>query len=349
VLGGAVIGSPIGPPSRALAAPTLTAAAASSATTAASMVDFVMWVAQSDPRSYVRSIAWSAVLGTPQDECVARFVSSDYAYAKQLAAEVAARNSDFVEHVLATHVPAYAPEVHAAARAAARGTVREREVFVASGYVAARERDRRAREASGALQRAIVQADRDFITRLRDHDPGPQVRAAAGRAVRPGGTADDLVEFFTHGWTFAAGLDLHAYRTELVDREAEWRHRLGRLVTEAEQAEHAAREMAGEAGQQAREAAARAWQTVGAQSGPARHAWDDAERHAAAQAAAWRGVADAAADASGPTWDAVGAVAGGHHADWAAERAFAATQAAHWQQLLDRALAAEQGLATPAG
>ena len=52
---------------------------------------------------------------------------------------------------------------------------------------------------------AIVQEDRMFVAVLRDNDPGAQVRAAAGWALRDSATESDLLEFFSHGWGFAAG------------------------------------------------------------------------------------------------------------------------------------------------
>lgn len=309
---------------------------------AASDRAFVRWLAGKDPRSTVRVAAWSALISSTPDEAVAEFLASGFDYAKQRAAQARARNLDFAKRVLATHTAEYSPEVHAAAKRAVNGTDADRERFARTGYAAAKERDRLAREAAGEQARAIVQADRDFVAALRDNDPGPQVRASAAWALRPGATDGDLVEFFAYGWASGASLDLEMFRTRAADNDAAWRVTISRLVVEAQAAEQAALEASGEAAEQARQAAARAWQAAGDGTGPARTAWTDAQSTADAQAANWRAVVEAANVATGPNWAAIAGPAAATEGEWAAEREFAAEQARFWTALREQARAGEE-------
>jgi hypothetical protein len=313
---------------------------------AASDKQFVRWVAGKDPRSTVRVSAWSALISNNPDAAVAAFLRSGYDYAKRRAAETRARNLDFAKRVLSTHTAEHSPEVHAAAKRAVNGTDTDRELFARTGYAAAKERDRQAREAAGEHARAIVQADRDYVAMLRDHDPGPQIRASAAWALRPGSTDSDLVEFFAYGWASGAALDLATFCTQAADNDAVWRVRVARLVTDAQAAERAAQEASGEAAEKAREAAAQAWRDAGDGTDPARSAWRDAQTIADAQAANWRAVVIAATAATGPNWEAVIDPARANEAEWIAEQEFAAEQARFWTALLEQALAGEERMRT---
>lgn len=301
--------------------------------------DFVLWLAQYDERASVRSAAWSAWLSDEGYPAIQRFFDSEYDFAEQLSAGSRARNQEFVAYVLATCVPAYAPEVCAAARRAARGTDADRETFVRTGHAAAKERDRRVREAAGKQAAALVEADRAFVAALRVSDPGAQVRAAAAWALRPGSTDGDLVEFFSYGWAHAAGLDVRAYRTQLANDDVAWRRTLNQLITAAQTAEHEAQQAAGEAAK--RRAAAEAWAKVAGHTGPARVAWQRAEQVALAQAETWRQVAAAAAANQSPNWTPVLGAADTMGRQWALERDQAGAQSAYWIGLFQRALAAE--------
>lgn len=312
--------------------------------------DFVLWLAQYDERAMVRSTAWNALFG--DDDVAAgieRFFATEWADAELLAEGARQRNKDFVAYVVATCVPAYSPEVCAAAQAASRGTDAQREAFVRTGYAAAKERDRRAREATGEQAAALVEADRAYVAALRDNDPGDQVRLAAAWALRDGATDSDLVEFFSHSWAHAAGLDVRAHRTELAKGTADWRRTIADLTEKARTAELEARDAAGEAAAQARAAASRAWGAVAQSADTAQVAWQHAEQVALNQAETWRQVAAAAAGAESSNWTPILNASNGIGEQWAAERQLARTQAAYWTGLYEQALKAEHAWAqTPA-
>jgi hypothetical protein len=310
---------------------------------------WVRYLAGSDSRSTVKAAAWKALTSSNVDGAIARFIVSDFPYAKKRAADAKVRNADFARRVLATHTAEFAPEVHAAAQYALDHADADREYFARTGYAAAKERDRLAREASGEQAAALAQADRDFVTLLRDHDPGEQVRAAAAFALRPAATDADLVEFFAHDWVNAAALDLEAFRIRCVDADMLWRATSADLLARARTAEQAARDAAGEAAEQLRAVAARAWAEAGAQTGPARVAWAQARQVAEEQAANWQQVAQVAGGATGLTWQAIAGTAGLTADGWAAERQNAAEQAAYWQALYAEALAGELRTSVPGG
>ncbi|WP_199752372.1 hypothetical protein [Actinoplanes sp. ATCC 53533] len=289
-------------PLAAFAAP----AAATATSSAAADLVFVRWLSIKDPRQTVRSAAWTAIISSAQDRAIAQFLTGGYQSAKMRATTTQARNLDFAKRVQATSVPEVSPEVHEAARFAVDGTDTDRTHFARTGYAAAKQRDRLAREADGEYARALSQFDRDFVAAVRDHDPGEQVRASAAWALRTGATDSDVVEFLTYGWINGAALDLDLRRARLADSDTAWRTTVNRLVTEAQAAEQAALAAGQEGAKQARAAAARAWEAVGDQTGPARSAWSDAEAVAQAQAENWRAVAAAALAATGPNWAPIG-------------------------------------------
>jgi hypothetical protein len=310
---------------------------------------WVRHLAGRDSRSTVKAAAWRALTSSNVDAAIARFIAADFPYAKKRAADAKIRNADFARRVLATHTAEFAPEVHAAAQYALDHYDADREYFARTGYAAAKERDRQAREATGAQVAALAQADRDFVALLRDQDPGEQVRAAATFALRPAATDADLVEFFAHDWVAAAALDVESFGIRCVDSDMLWRATSAGLVARARAAEQAARDTAGEAALHLREAAARAWREAGAQTGPARVAWAQAQQVAEEQAANWRRVAQVAGGATGPNWQAIAGTAGVTADSWAAEQQNAAEQAAYWEALYAEALAGELRTSTPGG
>ncbi|MEV4348276.1 hypothetical protein AB0J83_27785 [Actinoplanes sp. NPDC049596] len=298
-------------------------------------------VASFDSRSSVRAAAWGALVSSDVDAALIRFWDSGYNFAKSRAALNDSRNTDFCQRVLATHTVEFAPEVHAAAAYALGKNAAARESFARTGYEAAKARDRQAREATGAQAAALEQFDRDYVALLRDNDPGEQVRAAATYTLRPAATDADLVEFFAYGWANAAELDVAAFRMRVSDEDARWRAGIERLVADAQAAEQAALATAGEAAEQARATAARAWADVATRTGTPRVLWADAEQVARAQAANWQQVVAAANGATGLNWQAVVGSSGTTAASWAAEQEQAAEQVAYWSGLFADALAGE--------
>ncbi len=306
---------------------------------------FVGWLARSDPRANVRSSAWAALISSNGDAAIAQFLESGLPYAIGRAERSKQRNINFIERVLAAHLPTNSPYVHGAARYALDGSDADRAAFVQSGYAAAKARDREMREQAAKHAAALVQADRDFVAQVRDNDPGAQVRAAAAYATRPAATDGDLVEFFAFDWASAAAADLVAYRTRCANDNAVWRATIHRLVSEATAAEKAARETGEEA---KRQEAALAWRTVGQTAGPAQVAWAGAEQVALTQAQVWQNVAQAAGSASASHWDPIAGAAPVTAEQWADEQKNAAEQAAYWTGQYQRALAAELAMQTPA-
>lgn len=298
-----------------------------------------------DPRATVRAAATTAYIDDAQDDAIARFLATDYAFAVELARESDATNLDFVRRVLETYLPEFAPEVHAAAQRVVNGSPSEREAFVRVGYAAAQDRDRLAREKSGEAKRAIIEADRAFVRNVGQTDPGEQVRAAASFALRPGAGDGGLVEFFAYGWAGGGRLDLDVHRARAADNDITWRMTATRLAKEALAAEKAASEASEEAAEHLRAQAAQAWRAAAEQTGPARSAWAEAAELSARQAENWRAVAAAAQAATGPNWQAIGGPAVGNEQQWSAEHDWAGERAQYWRDLLAEAQAGETRMA----
>ncbi len=294
----------------------------------------------------MRADAWVA-WAVGEDWAIEEFLENGLAAAERRAAETNSVNSDFCRRILSTYTAEFAPEVHAAAQWALLGADSDRAAFVAQGFAAAEARDRRVREEDGSQERAIVEEDRRYIRELGATDPGPQVRAAAAWALRPGSTDADLVEFFAYGWATAARLDLETHRLRDAEQEARRQVAIRRLITDAREAEQAALEAAEDIVEQARATAASAWRKAAGQAGPARTAWTDAEQVARAQAANWRAVAEAAANATGPNWKAIAATAGDTATEWSAEQGWADGQTRFWADLLQQALDGETRMTSP--
>ncbi|WP_245788498.1 hypothetical protein [Amycolatopsis marina] len=305
---------------------------------------WVRYLASAHPYSTVRTAAWSALISSAPDAAIDAFIDSGYDYAVSRAQERRSRNLDFIRRVYETTTAEYSPEVHAeAGRLLGRNaTDSERELFVRSGYEDARTRDREYRDAVGEQERALVQADWDYVRLLSTDDPGEQVRLSASHAVREGATEDDLVEFFAYGWATGARLDLEVFRMRHAHDNMAWRATLTRLIADAQAAEQAAREAGEEAKEQAKTTAVQAWRQVGEHTGPARSGWTDAEEFALRQAENWRAVLAAATAAEGPNWAAILDPAGESETAWLAERNAAAQQAAYWESVLRQSREAEQ-------
>ncbi|WP_103343113.1 hypothetical protein [Amycolatopsis sp. CA-126428] len=333
----------------ALLATGVTPAYAGQGTTAVAAAPSADWVwvrylARAHPYSTVRTAAWSALVSSAPDAAIAEFLATGYDYAVSRAQEGRARNLDFVRRVYETTTAEYAPEVHAEAQRllGSGGTDSARDLFVRSGYEAAKARDRVYRDAVGEQKRALLQRDRETVAALAANDPGEQVRLSASYALRQGATDDDLVEFFAYGWTTGARLDLEVYRIRRAGENMRWRAAVIGLVADAEAAERAAREAGEEAKAQAKAAAVRAWQEVGAQTAPARSGWEQAGEVAARQAGNWHAVVLAATAAQGPNWTSILQPAQDTEVAWQSETDDTAHQVDYWAALSQQALDGEQ-------
>ncbi|MEU4690918.1 hypothetical protein [Actinoplanes sp. NPDC023714] len=334
--------APVWAPSPAWASGTVSA---QSFDQAAEDLIYVRYLAGYDPRALVRTAAWNALAPAKPEQVpalVARFLSSGLPYAVGRAEQLAARNADFARRVLATHTAEYAPEVHAAAQFALANGTSALEAFARTGYAAAMQRDRTAREAAGEQAAALLQSDREYVAHLRDHDPGPQVRAAAGLALRAEATDADLVEFYAYDWAAAAAVDLTTLKTQCINGDMKWRAAVKTLLPAAIAAQEAANKAEGEAKALAKEQALRAWKKVTAEASPAKSTWESAAEVAHLQAENWAAVAQAAAEsADNPNWESIGNSAQANAQQWATEQTNAAGQAAYWTNLYEQALAGE--------
>jgi hypothetical protein len=306
--------------------------------------DFLHYLATAHPYSTVRTAAWSVLISSSPDEALAEFDRTGFDYAVSLAEERRNRNLDFIRRVYETTTFEYSPEVHSEAKRllGSGATDSERELFVRSGYEAAKSRDRSYRDEVGEQKRALIRRDWDFVRLLSTNDPGEQVRLSASYAVREGATDDDLVEFFAYGWATGSRLDLEVFRIRQSADNMKWRATITQLIADAEAAEKAAREASEEANEQAKAAAIRAWQQAGTETAPARSSWGEAQEFALRQAENWRAVLEAANATQGPNWTSIIDPARTAETSWLSERAMAAQQAAYWNALLQQALDGEQ-------
>jgi hypothetical protein len=305
---------------------------------------WVRYLAGAHPYGTVRTAAWSALVSSDPDAALVEFDQTGYDYAVSRAQERRSRNLDFIRRVYETTTFEYSPEVNSETRRllGSGATDSQRELFVRSGYEAAKSRDRSYRDEIGEQKRALVQRDRDFVRLLSTNDPGEQVRLSASHAVRDGATDDHLVEFFAYGWATGSRLDLEVFRMRQANDNMKWRATVTRLIADAQAAEKAAREASEETKAQAKATAVRAWQQVGTETAPARSSWTDAQEFAQRQADNWRAVLEAATAAQGPNWTAMVEPARSAEATWLTEQGAAQQQAAYWNALLQQALAAEQ-------
>ncbi|GAA1635545.1 hypothetical protein GCM10009828_074400 [Actinoplanes couchii] len=319
--------------------------AAAAVDPAAADLTYVTYLALYDTRALVRVAARNAITVEARlvKAAVARFLKSEMPFAVSYSRELNAANADFAERILATHTPEFAPEVHAAAQFALSRGAAALDAFAKTGYAEAKQRDRVAREAVGEQAAALRAEDRAFVAGLRDTDPGMNVRAAAGHAVRADGSDADVVEFFAYDWAAAAAVDLEILKVRCADADMVGRSNLTQLETNARNAEQAALAAAGEARAQKLAAAARAWELVGDQAEPLLGTWAEAERVAVEQAAHWRQIAlDAAAAAAGnPNWESAAGSAQATAQQWQVERDNAAARAAFWAGRHEEALAGE--------
>jgi len=335
---------------RALAAglPSVTALTAMSPEQLEAERFFVQWLSINDPYEAVRSAARSVLSSRAGATAVMDFLESGYLAATAYAERMLARNVAYTQRMVATHRVEYYPRVNAAGRRALQaGTEAELKQFVSTGFNAARELDRQG-IADDKLRADLVEGDdRAFVVLLSDRDPGAQVRAWAGRAVAPGTTASDVAEFLNYGWVSAASLDMQTFHRQCADADRQWLVTSHDLVLAAEKAEAEARGTAGEAKQQLLAAAARAWVAVGAQTGPGRVAWAEAEQVALRQADTWLRISTTAAAAVSPHWQTIAGTAAGTREQWLAEQRHAAGRVAAWNALLERAHRAEAALSAP--
>nr|WP_042192357.1 hypothetical protein [Kibdelosporangium sp. MJ126-NF4] len=297
------------------------------------------------PYATVRMAAWDVRTSSDKPAAYAYFSKKDggYDFARKLGEQRKQQNLYFIQRVYDTTTTEYSPEVHSeAGRLLGSGVPdSEREAFVQYGYAAAKARDRSYRDELAAQKQALVQRDRDFVRTLAGSDPGEQVRQVAAYAVREGATDDDLVEFFAFSWSLGARMDIEATRVRHANNTMKWRATITQLIADAQLAEKTALEASEEAKEQAKSAAARAWQQVGEQTQPARSSWSQAQEFAQQQAQNWHAVLEAAQAAQGPNWSSIIDPAKTTINAWETEKTVASQQTTYWNGLLQQAIDGE--------
>ncbi|MFD8494922.1 hypothetical protein [Amycolatopsis sp. NPDC059657] len=294
-------------------------------------------IAKRDPRPEVQTSAWTALLSSRGDEAIAEFLATGLDKARARAIDNARRNTDIIQRTITTSLPG--SNVRVTAERALRGTDAERDEYVRTGFAKAQEADRLNDNKYQEHVAKQAQADRDYVTRLSVDDPGPQVRAAASRALRTGDDAD-IADFFTYYWPSAAKLDDEAFRMFTADRDVIWHNTVRRLQEAALAAERAERESSGALADKARADAIAAWRSISDQADVSSVNWGAERDKALAQAASWATVADYARTATtDQDWASVLARAGANQKSWADEAEWAIAQAAKWTGIADQARA----------
>jgi hypothetical protein len=194
---------------------------------------------------------------------------------------------------------------------------------------------------SVARQQLVPPAEEDwaYVAELAAHDPGPQVRAAASRALSRH-TDVALDQFFQIFWPFAADLDEDAFRRPIEDRDHSAHYSAGLWTDSAEAEEKDERESTSGLAEAHRSRAIDAWRQVEAVAGKANVDWAADQAEASRRADAWTAVADHARTATtGRDWAAVVALGESHHTSWAETSASAQANSDSWKATADHARA----------
>jgi hypothetical protein len=294
-------------------------------------------LAKRDPRPEVQTAAWNALVSSRGDEAVAEFLATGLDKAKTRAADNARRNTDVIQRTIKTSLPGSA--VRVTAERALLGSDTEEDEYVRTGFAKAQEADRLTDNKYQEQIAQQAQADRDYVADLALNDPGPQVRAAAARAVSQGDeTAVGL--FFKYYWASAAKLDDESFRKATADQDALWRSGIRRLTEAALAAEQAERDLTGALADKARADAIAAWRSAADAADRSSLSWIAERDKAAAQAESWRTVAEHARAAStGQDWASVIVRGDAGRASWADEASWAVAQANEWKVVAERARA----------
>ncbi|EMD25292.1 hypothetical protein [Amycolatopsis azurea] len=294
-------------------------------------------IALRDYRPEVTAEAWHAILSSRRAEAIREFLDSGYQKAKNRAADTVARNTRYIEDVNRFSISGSA--VRATSSRVLRGSDSEKGEYVQSGLTKAQELDRINDNRYEEKIAAQTRADRDYVAELAAHDPGPQVRAAAERALSVG---DDVAIglFFKYYWASAAKLDDEAFRRDAADLNALWQSKIRMLTEAALAAEKAERESSGELARKARADAIAAWRSIDDQASQSSVDWAAERDKAATQAAAWAEVAAHARTATTEQdWATVIARAEQGNTSWADEAEWAVQQAGAWQAIAEQARA----------
>ncbi|GAA0550779.1 hypothetical protein GCM10010172_36190 [Paractinoplanes ferrugineus] len=289
-------------------------------------------LADKDPRWEVRTAAWNA-LTSDVPNAVTLFLSTGggYELARARASTNASRNDLIISRAILTSTPATSPYVNMTAKRAQYGTLDEKDRYVRTGLAEAQALDAKHSPVAHAAEQDAL--DRQYVTDLSEHASGAWVKAAAVRALQRG-TNDDIAEFFKYSWSSAAACDVQAFRINLTEQEATYRHRLDQLVVSAQAAQQAYEQASEAAKAKAAEEAKLAWNTAAGVAAATQETWTANQNLAASQAQAWAAVHDFAVGATTrQDWPTIAGQAAGTQTSWNDELAWAQEQARVWTGL----------------
>lgn len=312
-----------------------TAVAANQADLATFRRDFIMRLALRDAMPEVKAEAWNALRSSAGEAALIDFLATGYPNAKVRAAQRIDRNYRYIKRVNDFSLPGSA--VRSTSGVALVATSAAQAEYVQSGHAKAQELDRVNNNRYEEKLARMEQADHNYVAELAVSDPGPQVRAAANRALSAGDeTAIGL--FFKYYWGIGADLDNEAFRRNTSDQNDIWHSKI-RLLTEAAlAAEHAERELSGELARKKRADAIAAWREIESQADQSSVDWAAEKAKADSQVASWASVAERARAAqTDQDWAAVLARANQGNTSWADEAEWALRQANTWRSIAAQA------------
>ncbi|MGW4206615.1 hypothetical protein ACWEIJ_01385 [Lentzea sp. NPDC004789] len=297
--------------------------------------DFVLRLALRDSMPEVRAEAWNALRSNAGEAALVDFLAVGYPDAKARAAQRIDRNYKYIKRVNDFSLTGSA--VRATSARALVDTPAAQAEYVQSGLARAQELDRVNNNKYEEKLARMAQADHDYVADLAANDPGPQVRAAANRALSTG-TEAAIGLFFKYYWGIGADLDNEAFRRNTSDQNDIWHSKIRTLTEAALAAEKAERESSGELARKARADAIAAWREIEGQAGQSSVDWTAEKAKADTQAAGWASVAaHARAAQTEQDWAAVLARAEQGNTSWADEAEWALQQANSWRSIAAQA------------
>ncbi|MDT7784511.1 MAG: hypothetical protein QOF58_2930 [Pseudonocardiales bacterium] len=282
----------------------------------------------------VRAEALHALLSNRGDEAIDEFLSTGIVAARARAKQRESDNLRYIQEINKYALRQSAVEVTSSHALASSATAQDE--YVHSGYERARALDEANNNKYEERLARLAREDRDYVTYLAANDPGPQVRAAAQRAVA--GSDVQVGLFFKYYWGIGADLDTEAFRRRTLEQNEIWHRRIRALTDAALAAEKAERELSGELARKARQDAIARWNDVDREAAQSSVDWNAEKGKADSQAAAWSSIAEHARSAqSEQDWAAVLGRADASNQSWADEAEWALGQASTWQALAAQA------------
>jgi len=282
----------------------------------------------------VRAEALHALLSNRGDEAIDEFLSTGIVAARARAKQRESDNLRYIQEINKYALHDSAVEVTSARALISSAT--SQDDYVQSGYDRAKALDQANNDKYEEHLARLAREDREYVARLAANDPGPQVRAAAQRAIA--GSDVQIGLFFKYYWGIGADLDTETFRRRTLEQNEVWHRRIRVLVDAALAAEKAERELSGELARKARQDAIARWGDVEREAGQSSVDWGAEKDGADAQAAAWASIAEhARAAQTEQDWAAILSRADASNQSWADEAAWALGQSSTWQVLAAQA------------